>query len=58
MRCRACNSMDAPVHAPPLDWYCEVCASSIQKATGEEFTLSDLMELILGPDRPVKEYTK
>ena len=57
MKCRACDSDNAVAYDPP-DYYCATCIESIKKTTGEDFTLGDVIRIILGEDRPVKEYTK
>ena len=57
MKCRACDGGNAVAYDPP-DYYCATCIESIKKTTGEDFTLGDVIRIILGEDRPVKEYTK
>lgn len=56
MRCRCCDKSGALAYDPP-DYYCEECLEVIFKTVGKEFTIGDVMEIVLGKEDP-KELIK
>lgn len=51
-RCKACDKSGALAYDPPVDEYCQECLEVIFKTTGKEFTLGDVIEIVLGKDNP------
>lgn len=56
-RCKACDGPGALAYDPPVDEYCQECLEIIFKTVGKEFTLGDVMEIVLGKEDP-KELVK
>jgi len=52
VKCKACDKEGALWYDPPKDVYCEECLEVIFKTIGKEFTLGDVMEIVLGKDKP------
>ena len=57
MRCKCCNQEGALAYDPP-DYYCETCLHVIYKTVGKEFTLGDLMDLVLGEEDIQEEFKR